>query len=81
MHGWFSQKQKEIKNDQIRLDILSEKPKPIPIPISNIYLNNKGDEVEVTMVSSNKEHGANTYYLDDIEYIGLLSKWVRCVYK
>ena len=72
-HGWYSKKQKKIIDNITYNDGKQH-------PISNIYLDKYGNEVEVTMVSQEKYHRANKYYLDDIEYKGLLTKWIRSIY-
>ena len=46
--------------------------------ISNIYLSPDGNEVEVTEVCREKKE---KYNFEDMEYRGIVVKWVRCIYR
>lgn len=68
-HGWISEKQaKALKNAR---------------PISRygpykIYLNEKGEEVRITMVSDTKDnHGCN---YSDMTYVGIVTQYLRSEY-
>ena len=83
MFGWYSQKQKDMEpKDLYYYTNISSNQRltKSKCPRSNIYLDLNGNQVEVTMVSQDKNHGANTYYLDDIKYIGQVEKWVKSIY-
>ena len=74
LHAWFSEKQKNQKiNHNNRIN---ERNKPV----SNIYLNTSGKEIEITSVSETEDHGLNTDYFDDIKYLGTVTEWVRSIY-
>ena len=67
MHGWYSNKQKNVsvKGDEKRTK-------------SNIYLTDKGKEVEVTEVCKVKDN-YNIKAFTDAIYMGKVVKWVRSV--
>lgn len=74
LHAWFSEKQ---KNQQINHNNrINERNKPV----SNIYLNASGKEIEITSVSKTEDHGLNTDCFDDIKYLGTVTEWVRSIY-
>jgi hypothetical protein len=68
-HGWFSQKHLDM-NWQFNL---SKKSRG-----SFIYLNENGEEIEVTEVSTS---ASPSMRFDDIKYKGVMVKWVRTVDK
>ena len=63
-HGWFSQKQLDSMNN-------------LGKTASYIYLNENGEEIEVTSVSCSARPSMR---FDDIEYKGVMVKWVRTDY-
>ena len=75
-HGWFSEKQKKAKGDNKHNLFTNNKTNPI----SHIYHNSKGEEIEVTVVSKDLNHGANENVFDDMKYKGMLIKWVGNIY-
>lgn len=74
LHAWFSEKQ---KNQNINVNNRINKRNK---PVSNIYLNASGKEIEITSVSETEDHGLNTDYFDDIKYLGTVTEWVRSIY-
>jgi len=68
-HGWFSRKQL----DQNRGIIEQKKSKAL-----YIYLNENSEEIAVTSVSCSARPSMQ---FDDIEYKGVMVKWVRTVDK
>lgn len=74
MYGFYS----KIQEDSRKHIISYENKKNVRF---NIYLNDAGNEVITTEVSHNKEsierHSNN---FPDSQYLGKLTKWVRCVY-
>lgn len=47
-------------------------------PLSNIYLNENNEKIEVTHVT--RSANPNVYF-DDIEYRGIVIKWVHSIYE
>tara|TARA_B100001540_G_C15448347_1_gene479949 strand:- start:180 stop:416 length:237 start_codon:yes stop_codon:yes gene_type:complete len=70
LHGWFSQTQKKYISQVTPLQSTEK------TPISNIYLNIDGKEVEVTEV----KHSKDICVFEDAEYVGICIKWVRSIY-
>jgi len=68
-HGWISAKQANSRREKR--------------PISRtgpykIYLNEKGEEVRITMVSDTKDnHGCN---YSDMTYVGIVTQYLRSEY-
>lgn len=77
-HGWYSEKQKKANGNK-KYSIFSFN-KNKNKPISHIYHNSKGEEIEVTFVSRDLNHGTNENIFDDIQYKGMFVKWVRNIY-
>ena len=75
-HCWYSEKQKKAKGDN-KYNINSFNKTN---PISHIYVNSKGEEIEVTVVSKTLNHGDNETVFDDMKYKGMVVKWVRNMY-
>ena len=72
MHGWFSKKQKEKMSESFYMLYKNLKP------ISVIYLNEKGDKVEVTEIThSIDDHGTAW---NDMEYRDIVVIYIRGVY-
>ena len=70
-HGWISEKQVKIMRNSISIN------KKITGPYK-IYLNEKGEEVRVTMISNTKDdHGCK---FSDITYVGIVTKYLRNEY-
>ena len=70
LYGWFSYTQKK---NNIQISYFNLKPRPI----SNIYLDINGKEVEVTEVKASKDISA----YEDAKCVGICIKWVRSIYK
>jgi hypothetical protein len=70
-YGYFSEKQKNLRGEVTR-------PQRGRYQLSSIYLNSKGEEVEVTEVSK-KSPQKFTIRFDDMKYIGVVTKWVRSI--
>ena len=69
-HGWFSNKQKNVKKN-----IIQGKRKKKKNILTHIYLDTQGKEVEVTCVSNSKDnHGC---MFDDLVYMGKVTTWLR----
>ena len=75
MHGWYSEKQKDNAKRMIKNN--RHNKRYTKLTTSCIYLNAKGQEVEVTEVTSTKNNDSN---FDDKEYLGILTKFVRGIY-
>ena len=71
-YGWFSVTQKKMRNDV--KDVHDTKR-----PISNIYRDFVGNEVEITCVSKYKEYDKNSP-ITDLKFVGRVKEWVRGVY-
>ena len=67
-HGWYSEKQKNI----IKFDEKGDSNKFS----FHIYLNESGEEVEVTEVSLSPQYTSDW---DDVIYKGCVIKWVRSI--
>ena len=70
-HGWISEKQAsiiKIRNDMVT----NEEKKTGPY---KIYLNEKGEEVRVTVISNTKDHHGCKF--SDITYVGIVTKYLR----
>ncbi len=76
LHAWFSKKQKENKMKFVTYYKGSYSSSG-PSPISNLWLNEKGEKVEITTVSKTLDHGCN---FDDFEYKGIVTEWVSSIY-
>ena len=76
LHGWYSEKQKKANGDNKYTFNSFNKT----TPVSHIYINSKGEEIEVTLVSKNLNHGSNEKVFDDIKYRGKFIEWVRNIY-
>ena len=76
-HAYFSQ---TSKNNQVssRVKYPPDSSYEKQHVISNIYLSPEGNEVEVTEVCREKKE---KYNFEDMEYRGIVVKWVRCVYR
>ena len=71
--GFFSQMQKD--NCKMRYDFSSK----YPDPISNIYLNENNEEVEVTQICSHEtEFNKDLFY--DYHKVGIVTKWIKSIY-
>ena len=73
-HAWFSQKQKEIKEEKRYGNHNNQRRQTK----SNIYLSLNGREVEVTEVS--REMSNHSERFSDSQYLGKVSKWIRSIY-
>tara|TARA_Y100000996_G_C22299993_1_gene551732 strand:+ start:286 stop:603 length:318 start_codon:yes stop_codon:yes gene_type:complete len=71
-HAWFSPTQKKCTLDIYKLSNNKS-------PLSSIYLDFDGNEVEVTYVSKNINSINNTSW-DDFKYVGKVKKWVRGIF-
>ena len=75
MHGWYSEKQKVSIEKMVNNN--KHNKQYTKHTTTCIYLNAKGQEVEVTEVTSTKNNDSN---FDDKEYLGILTKFVRGVF-
>lgn len=77
-HGWISEKQANtIKQANTMKNCIVLENKNYFGPYK-IYLNEKGEEVRVTMISNNKDdHGCK---FSDITYVGIVTKYLRNEY-
>ena len=72
-YGFFSQMQKDTSKSIIYYDNMKH-------PISNIYLNDNNEEVEVTQICSD-EKSYNKKVYNDCIYVGKVTKWIRSIYE
>ena len=72
LYGWYSEKQKSM-NIRNNLDSNTRRP------ISNIYIDFKGNEVEITQVCPRK-NDFNIGFFDDGKFVGLVTEWHKSVY-
>ena len=70
-HAWFSEKAKYSLYKNLQSDDNKKSP------ISHIYLDKDGNEVEVTTVGEQKDF---KYLWDDKVYIGIVTTWIRNIY-
>ena len=73
-YAWFSKTQKMHKLSFPLSTFGSHKRQPL----SNIYLNENNEKIEVTHISQSANPNI---YFDDIEYRGIVVKWIRCIYE
>ena len=71
-YGFFSQIQKD-RSKSIKYD------DNMKHPISNIYLNDNNEEVEVTQICSDANGFNNKVFYDNIN-IGKVNKWIKAIY-
>jgi hypothetical protein len=71
-YGYYSEKQKNLRFNVTR----SQRGR---YPMSNIYLDPQGNEIEVTEVSKKtpEEFGKR---FDDVKYVGIVTKWVSSIF-
>lgn len=72
MYGWYSEKQKTM-NIRYNLNYNTGHP------ISNIYIDFKGNQVEITQVCSRK-NDFNINFFDDGRFVGLVVDWHKSIY-
>ena len=71
-YGFFSQMQKDKSKSIIYDDNMKH-------PISNIYLNDNNEEVEVTQICPD-ETSFNKKVFYDYIYVGKVTKWIKSIY-
>jgi len=71
-YGYYSEKQKNQRCNAIR----TQRGR---YPISSVYLNSKGEEIEVTEVTKKSPEELDSGW-DDIIYVGVVTKWVRSIF-
>jgi len=71
-YGYYSEKQKNQRCNALR----SQRGR---YPTSSIYLNIKGEEIEITEVSKKSLEELDSGW-DDIKYVGVVTKWVRSIF-
>lgn len=71
-YGYYSEKQKNLRFNVTR----SQRGR---YPMSNIYLDQQGNEIEVTEVSKKSPEELDSGW-DDIKYVGVVTKWVRGIF-
>ena len=75
-HAYFSQTAKNNRmNHKERFSSESFQNKVV---LSNIYLSQEGKEVEITEVCQEKKEKFN---FEDMEYRGIVVKWIRTIFK
>ena len=72
-YGFFSQ----IQKDRSKYKKYDDNTKH---PISNIYLNDNNEEVEVTEICSDPNSFNNEVFYDNINR-GKVTKWIRSIYE
>jgi len=70
-YGWYSEKQSLLMSRQ---SYYIENHKPIKY---HVYETDKGKQVEVTEITSKYNPNPN---FDDVEYKGVLVKWIKNIY-
>ena len=70
-YGYYSEKQKNRRINTIR----SQRGR---YPTSSVYLNQKGEEIEVTEVTKKSPEEFESRF-DDMKYVGVVTKWVRSI--
>ena len=71
-YGYYSEKQKNLRFKATR----SQRGR---YSISNIYLDQQGNEIEITEVSKKSPEEFDKRF-DDVIYVGIVTKWVRGIY-
>ena len=71
-YGYYSEKQKNLRCNAMR----SQRGR---YPKSNIYLDQQGNEIEITEVSK-KSPEEFVKRFDDVIYVGIVTKWVRSIF-
>lgn len=71
-HAWYSLKQENSRRDSGLSDRRGGGQR---CPGCLYYNRADGERVEVTMVSTSRDHGCNKEYLDDINYLGVVCEY------
>lgn len=71
-YGYYSEKQKNLTFR----NTISQRGR---YSMSNIYLDQQGNEIEITEVSKKSPEEFDKRF-DDVKYVGIVTKWVRCIY-
>ena len=71
-YGYYSEKQKNLMCNAMR----SQRGR---YPKSNIYLDQQGNEIEITEVSKKSPEEFDKRF-DDVIYVGIVTKWVRSIF-
>ena len=71
-YGYYSEKQKNLRFSATR----RQRGR---YSMSNIYLDQQGNEIEITEVSKKSPEEFDKRF-DDVKYVGIVTKWVRSIY-
>tara|TARA_B100001769_G_C21797768_1_gene434531 strand:+ start:203 stop:457 length:255 start_codon:yes stop_codon:yes gene_type:complete len=71
-YGYYSEKQKNLRFKNTG----SQRGR---YPMSNIYLDQQGNEIEITEVSKKSPEEFDKRF-DDVIYVGIVTKWVRSIF-
>lgn len=71
-YGYYSEKQKNQRCNAMR----SQRGR---YPKSSIYLDQQGNEIEITEVSKKSPEEFDKRF-DDVIYVGIVTKWVRSIF-
>ena len=71
-YGYYSEKQKNLR-------FKATKRQRGRYSISNIYLDQQGNEIEITEVSKKSPEEFDKRF-DDVIYVGIVTKWVRSIF-
>jgi len=71
-YGYYSEKQKNLRFRNTR----RQRGR---YSISNIYLDQHGNEIEITEVSKKSPEEFDKIF-DDVIYVGIVTKWVRSIF-
>ena len=71
-YGYYSEKQKNLR-------FTATRRQRGRYSMSNIYLDQQGNEIEITEVSKKSPEEFDKRF-DDVKYVGIVTKWVRSIY-
>ena len=71
-YGYYSEKQKNLRFGATR----RQRGR---YSMSNIYLDQQGNEIEITEVSKKSPEEFDKRF-DDVIYVGIVTKWVRSIF-
>jgi len=71
-YGYYSEKQKNLR-------FRATRRQRGRYSMSNIYLDQQGNEIEITEVSKKSPEEFDKRF-DDVIYVGIVTKWVRSIF-
>ena len=71
-YGYYSEKQKNLR-------FTATRRQRGRYSMSNIYLDQQGNEIEITEVSKKSPEEFDKRF-DDVIYVGIVTKWVRSIF-